>query len=137
MNKEADTMSDTEMARTGPEMTVAEQAMLDVQKGLQAMARRAQQLVKSDPTVEEITDYDRRRFGMAVRFEVDVCIPLPDLKRELNLIRAELTNCIAILERSGSGNERRKMVHSRLRDIRGELKYQRQERNEQDSRLPK
>jgi hypothetical protein len=74
-------MSDPEMARTGPEMTVAEQAMLDVQKGLQAMAKRAQQLGKSDPTVEEITDYDRRRFGMAVRFEVDVCIPLPDLKR--------------------------------------------------------
>lgn len=119
------------------EMTVAEQASMDLQKGLQAMAKRAQQFGEKDPTIEEITPYDRRRFGMAVRFEVDVCIPLPDLKRELNLIRAEMTNCIAILERNGSGNERRKMVHSRLRDVRGELKYQRQERNEQGSRLPK
>ncbi len=118
------------------ELTVAEQAMIDVQQGLKAMAKRAQQLGQSDPTVEEITDYDRRRFGRAVRFEVDVCIPLPDLKRELNMIRAEITNCIAILERSGSGNERRKMVHSRLRDVRGELKYQREERKEHVSRLP-
>lgn len=114
------------------DMTVAEQAMIDVQRGLDAMAKRAQQFGKPDPTVEEITDYDRRRFGQAVRFEVDVCIPIAALKSELNMVRAQITNCIAILERSGSGNERRRMVHSLLRDVRAELKYQRQERNEQD-----
>lgn len=49
------------------DLTVAEAAMLDLQRERQAMAKRAATFGKPDPTVEEITDYDRRRFGQAVR----------------------------------------------------------------------
>lgn len=119
------------------DLSVTEQAIIDLQRERDAMARRAAQFKQTDPTVEQITDYDRRRFGQAVRFEIDVCIPVDDLKHELNMIRAEITNCIAILERKGTGNERRKMVHSRLSDVRGELRFLRQERELQENRLIK
>ncbi|MFO1080812.1 MAG: hypothetical protein U1E23_09330 [Reyranellaceae bacterium] len=110
------------------DLSVAEAAVLDLQREAIAMAKRASIFSKPDPTVEEITDYDRRRFGQAVRLSIDVCVPLPDLKRDLVTIRAEIGNCLAILEQSGSGNERRKLVHSRLGDLRAELFYRRRER---------
>lgn len=98
------------------------------------MAKRAMTLGTPDPTIEEITDYDRRHFGTAVRFEIDVCGNIQDLKKDINTIRAELTNCLVTLEQNAPGNVRRHMVHSRLASLRAELKFRRKERNDQGFR---
>lgn len=116
--------------------TVAEKANEDFQKGMDALARRAMALGMSDPTVNEITEYDRRAFGQAVRFEIDVCQPIPQLKQELNSIRAALTNCLVLLEQNASANTRRRMVHSDLTGLRSELKYRRNERKSREARQP-
>jgi hypothetical protein len=117
-------------------LTVTEAAILDLQQQGEAMAKRAMTLGQADPTVEEITEYDRRRFGTAVRFEIDVCQPLHDIKREINMIRGELTNCLAILEQKASGNARRHMVHMHLASLRGELRFERLERKSREKRQP-
>jgi hypothetical protein len=114
--------------RASPAPTVAEEAMADFQRGLEKMSQRAMALGMSDPTLDEITDFQRAAFGQAVRFEIDVCQPLPVLKRELNSIRAELTNCLVMLEQNASGNTRRRMVHSALSMMRIGLKHERRER---------
>jgi len=117
--------------------TVAEMANEDFQKGLERLSQRAMALGMSDPTINEITEYDRRAFGQAVRFEIDVCQPIPQLKQELNSIRAALTNCLVLLEQNASGNTRRRMVHSDLTGLRSELKYRRNERKSREARQPK
>lgn len=122
--------------RDKPGQTVTEAAVADVQRGLDQMAKLAMKFGQADPTVEEITEFDRIAFGQAVRFEIDVCQPLPALKQELNTIRAQLTNCLALLEQNVNANTRRRMVHSTLTSLRGELKYRRQERKQQKMRQP-
>lgn len=122
--------------RDKPGQTVTEAAVADVQRGLDQMVKLAMKFGQVDPTVEEITEFDRIAFGQAVRFEIDVCQPLPTLKQELNTIRAQLTNCLALLEQNVNANTRRRMVHSTLTSLRGELKYRRQERKQQKMRQP-
>lgn len=118
------------------DLSVTTAALTDLAEQQEAMARRAVVLGKPDPTLPEITEYDRRRFGQAVRFEIDVCQHMADLKSDLNTIRAELTNCLAVLEQKTTGNVRRHMVHSHLAALRGELKFRRDERKSRDKRLP-
>lgn len=117
-------------------LTVTEAAILDLQRQGEAMAKRAMTLGQADPTVDEITEYDRRRFGTAVRFEIDVCGHLQDLKADLNKIRGELTNCLAILEQKASANARRHMVHMHLAALRVDLRYDRTERKVREKRQP-
>jgi hypothetical protein len=113
------------------ELTPTEAAIIDLEKGREAMARLAQKLGKSDPAVDEIPDWVMRSIGTAVRFEVDVTTPLADLKRELNTIRAEMTNCLATLDSGQEINTRRHQVHMRLSGLRAHLKYERDERKNQ------
>lgn len=120
----------------GRELTVAEAALMDLQRQEEAIARRAMQLGSNDPTIEQVTEYDRRLFGTPVRLELDVTIPLPQLKQEINAIRAQLTNCLATLEQDASTNTRRHMVHSRLCALRAQLRADREERKRREKRLP-
>lgn len=97
-------------------MTAGEAAALDFQRQKEAMAQRMQSfgIVKATPGEDEITDYDRRLYGRPIRIEVDCAIPIPDLKRQLNTIRAELTNALIELETERPANDRRFTVHRRL-----------------------
>jgi hypothetical protein len=117
-------------------LTVTESAIIDLQRQEEAIAKRAMQLGSSDPTIEKITEYDLRLFGTPVRFEIDVTIPIPQLKREINSIRAQLTNCLATLEQSSGTNTRRHMVHSKLCALRAQLHADRDERKRREKRLP-
>lgn len=112
------------------------QALVDLEGQREAMAKLAHKLGQPDPTIDQITDYDRRRFGTPVRFEIDACMPLTELKQELSRIRAEMTNCLATLELPASANDRRAMVHSRLVGLRVQIKVDRQERKSRESRRP-
>ena len=98
-------------------MTPAEAASIDLQRQREAMAKRAQTfgLVQDSPDEDAITEYDRRLYGRPVRIEIDVAVPMAELKRQLNTVRAELTNSILELERTERpANDRRFTVHRRL-----------------------
>lgn len=121
----------------GPTPSVTDAALRDLERQGEAMAERARKLGQADPTIEQITDYDRNLFGMPVRFEIDVTVPLPVLKQEINTIRAELANVLATLEQPGvAGNTRRHMAHSRLRSLRAHLRFDRTERKMREKRQP-
>jgi hypothetical protein len=88
----------------------------DKRKVERAARKLSRQLGAISPTVEqEITDHERTLFGRPVRIEIDVCIPIADLKKYLNQVRAELTNAIMALEKPGEDpNSRRFTAHQRL-----------------------
>jgi len=118
-------------------MTVTEAALIDLERGREAMAKRAMNLGQADPSVaEDIPEWVLRRIGTAIRFEIDVTAPLPVLKQELNTIRAELGNCLVTLEQNTSPNTRREMVHSRLTSLRIHLRFDRDERKRRENRQP-
>ena len=91
----------------------------DRRKVERAMRKRARQMGAVDPIVEEkITEYDQTLFGRPVRVELDVCIPIDDLKKLLNGVRADITNAIMVLEQSGAPNDRRFTAHQHLQRAR-------------------
>jgi hypothetical protein len=97
-----------------------------------ALKRRERTLGNSETIVmakDDITDADRDLFGRPVRFEIDVCIPITDLKRDLAEIRRRLGDCIAILERGGTQHDRRFSVHRVLSRVRATLHRQKKERD--------
>lgn len=122
------------------ELTVTERALMDLQAQGDAIAKRAMQLGTGNPTTkaddEAVSDYEKRLFGTPVRLEVDVCIPIQQLKQEINSLRAQLTNCLAILEQGGPPNTRRHMVHSRLCTQRAQMRAGREERKHREKRQP-
>lgn len=85
----------------------------DLRKVERALKRREREIGRSEVIVmgDQITEADRDLFGRPVRFEVDVCIPIADLKTLLNGIRADLGNAIKILETTGPANDRRFSAH--------------------------
>lgn len=91
---------------------------LDVQRDLRkverAMKKRARQLGADNATQPEITEHDRNLYGRPVRVEIDVCVPIGDLTKVLNGIRADITNAIMALERSGPVSDRRFAAHRQL-----------------------
>lgn len=78
---------------------------------------------------DDITAADRDLFGRPVRYEIDVCIPITDLKRDLNEIRLHLAECIKILEDGTTQHDRRFAVHRRLSRIRATLHLRKKERD--------
>lgn len=86
----------------------------DRRKVERAMRKRQREMGGDNPTRPEITNYDRTLFGRPVRIEVDVCIGIDDLRTLLNGIRADLTNAILHLERSGDPSDRRHAAHMQL-----------------------
>lgn len=109
---------------------------LDVQRNLRsverALKRRQRTLGDSETIImakDDITQADRDLFGRPVRFEIDVCIPITDLKRDLAEIRRRMGDCIAILERGGTQHDRRFSVHRILSRVRATLHRQKKERD--------
>lgn len=101
---------------------------LETQRDIRRVERakkRLERAVGSNEVIvmakNEITAYDRDLFGRPVRFEIDVCVPIDHLKTDLNMIQAELRNCIAFLETKGSTHDRRFGVHRKLSAIRAKL----------------
>jgi len=99
-----------------PALSPAETAAIDFQRQREAMAKRMQTfgVTQDAADPDTITEYDRALYGRPVRIEIDVTVPLEALKRQLNTVRAELTNAIAELERKGPAHDRRFSVHRRL-----------------------
>lgn len=99
-----------------PSLTTTEAAIVDWQHQREAMAKRMQTLgvtqAPQDP--DTITDYDRALYGRPVRIEIDVTVPIDELRRQLNSVRAGLTNAIIELERAGPAPQRRFAVHRLL-----------------------
>lgn len=103
----------------------------DLRRVERALKRRQRTLGESETIVmakEDITSSDRNLFGTPVRYEIDVCIPITDLKRDLNTIRLRLADCIKILEDGGTTHDRRFAVHRVLSRIRAELHLRKKER---------
>lgn len=108
---------------------------MDVSKDLRrverALKRRQRILGESETIVmakDDITESDRNLFGRPVRYEIDVCIPITDLKRDLNEIRLRLADCIKILEDGGTTHDRRFAVHRVLSRVRASLHLRKKER---------
>lgn len=118
-------MSDTSIAaKTVTPMDIER----DRRKVERAMAKRSRQMSAVNPIVEEkISDYDRTLFGRPVRIEIDVCIPIDDLRKLLNGVRADLTNAIMALEQSGDPNSRRFTAHQQLQRARAKAYVLRQD----------
>lgn len=79
-----------------------------------AMRKKVRQLGGDDATRPEITEHDRNLYGRPVRIEIDVCVPIGDLTKMLNGIRADITNAIMALERVGTVSDRRFAAHRQL-----------------------
>src|SRR4029078_11061056 len=97
-----------------------------------ALRRRERTLGSSETIVmgkEDITAADRDLFGHPVPCEIHVCIPLTDLKRDLNEIRLRLADCIKILEDGGTAHDRRFAVHRLLSRMRASLAVRKKERD--------
>lgn len=75
----------------------------------------------------EITETDRNLFGRPVRFEVDVCVPIEHLRKDLNMMKADLADCLRVLDMGGSAHDRRFGVHRKLSAIRAKLSLRKKE----------
>ena len=121
-------------------MTIAVEvaAVKDFEREKRRMARRAKALGIEPPNpADEISDYDRNSaLGRAVRLEVDVCIPLAELKLNLQSIRNEATNALAAIERYATGSEKRKAAHWAIGRAKSEIYYRKREREIRDLRKP-
>lgn len=109
---------------------------LDVSRDLRrverALKRREKTLGNSETIVmakDDISKADRDLFGTPVRFEIDVCIPITDLKNDLAEIRRRLADCQAIIDRGGTMHDRRFAVHRVLSRIRATLHRNKRERD--------
>jgi hypothetical protein len=122
-----------------PSLTPTEAAIVDLEHTKAAMAKRMQTfgVTQDAADPDTITDYDRALYGRPVRIEIDVCVPIAELRRQLNTVRAELTNAIAELERSGPANDRRFSVHRRLCGAKVAVYQSRQEIKRRKSSLQK
>ena len=103
----------------------------DLRRVERALKRRQRTLGESETIVmarDEITESDRNLFGRPVRFEIDVCIPITDLKKEINELRLRLADCITILESEGTQHDRRFAVHRVLSRIRATLHLEKKRR---------
>lgn len=85
----------------------------DRRKVERAMRKREQEVGRSETILmgEKITEDDLDLFGRPVRIEIDVCVPIADLKTLLNGIKADLMNAIKVLELTSPANDRRFSAH--------------------------
>lgn len=85
----------------------------DLRKVERALKKREKEIGRSEVIQmgDRITESDRDLFGRPVRIEVDVCVPIADLKTLLNGIRADLGDAIKVLEKTGPANDRRFSAH--------------------------
>ena len=113
-------------------------AMKDLRRVERAAARRAKALGIEPPSpTDEISDHERASaLGRAVRLEVDVCIPLAELKLNLQSIRNEAMNALAAIDRYATGSEKRKAAHWAMGKAKSEIYYRKRERQVRELRKP-
>lgn len=108
------------------------EATKDLRRVERALQRRERVLGKNEAIVmsDEITETDKRLFGRPVRFEIDVCAPVAQLKADINDIRLRLAECIKILEeeKGWTAHDRRFSVHRKLSAVRAGIYLRRKER---------
>lgn len=120
-------------------MAVQEQAMKSVRSAERAAQRRAKVLgiEQPAPASDEVSDYERNSaLGRAVRLEIDVCIPLAELRKNLASVRNEVTNALLEMDRCPSPADKRKGVHWAVSRAKGEIYYRKREREMRDLRKP-
>ena len=108
-------------------LLVQEAALRQLRKEEKAMVKR-RKILGEEPAVvmDEISDYDRASFGRAVRIEIDVCVPLSDLRKMLQDARNEINNALVAMDRGGPPNDQRHAAHRALSRAKGAIYYQRQ-----------
>jgi hypothetical protein len=119
-------------------MAVQEQAMKSVRNAERAAARRAKALgVELPKASDEVTDYERQSaLGRAVRLEIDVCIPLAELRKNLASVRNEINNALAEMDKFPAPEDQRKAVHWKISKAKSEIYYRKKERETRDLRAP-
>jgi hypothetical protein len=87
----------------------------------EALARRHAQFSinrrgegKEPPAEAPIAESDKTLYGRPVRMEVDVCVPLADLRKLLIGIRADIADAILMLDRPGTPHDRRFAAYLKL-----------------------
>lgn len=87
----------------------------------EALARRREQFsinrrgtTTAEPVEPLIPESDKNLYGRPVRIEVDVCVPLPELRKLLIGIRADIADAILCLDRPGEAHDRRFAAHIKL-----------------------
>ena len=113
--------------------------MKDLRKVERAARRRekALGLTPAPPASEDVSDYERNSaLGRAVRLEIDVCIPLAELKKNLASVGNEITNALAAFEKFPSAADKRKAAHWALSRAKAEVYYRKREREMRDLRKP-
>src|SRR5512139_1415891 len=105
-------------------------AMKNLRNVERAAKRRAKALgIESKPQVEEISEYDRNSaLGRAVRLEIDVCVPMAELRKNLASVRNEITNALAALDNFPSLTDKLHAVHWALSRAKAEIYYRKRER---------
>lgn len=113
-------------------------AMKDLKKVERAAMRRAKVLgIEPEKPSEEVSEYERNSaLGRAVRLEVDVCIPLAELKKNLMSVRNEVADALAAMEKFPNAADKRKAVHWSLGRAKAEIYYRKREREMRDLRKP-
>lgn len=112
--------------------------MKSVRNAERAAARRMK-VLGIEPTTpgDEVTDYERNSaVGRAVRLEIDVCIPLAELRKNLASVRNEVMNALAEMDKFPSPEDQRKAVHWKISKAKGEIYYRKREREVRDRRTP-
>ncbi len=119
-------------------MAVQERAMKSVRSAERAAARRAKVLgIEQPPATDEVSDYERNSaLGRAVRLEIDVCIPIAELRKNLLSVRNEVTNALAEMDRCPDAANKRTGVHWAVSRAKGEIYYRKREREVRDLRKP-
>lgn len=119
-------------------MAVEIAAMKDLRKERRRVLRRAKVLgLEIDKGTDEVSEADRESMiGRAVRIEVDVCIPLAELKANLMTIKNEAMNALAAIERYATGHEKRYAAHGAMSKAKSEIYYRKRSREVRDLRKP-
>lgn len=119
-------------------MAVEVAAMKDLKKVERAIQRRRKALgIEVVPANEELSEFDRNSaLGRAVRLEIDVCIPLAELRKNLMSVRNEVTNALAALDRYSDLRDKLQAAHWALGRAKAEIYYRKREREVRDLRKP-
>lgn len=119
-------------------MAVEVAAMKNLKNVERAAKRRAKVLgIESKPQVEELSEHDRNSaLGRAVRLEIDVCIPLAELRKNLASVRNEVSNALAALDKFPMLTDKLHAAHWALGRAKAEIYYRKREREVRDLRKP-
>lgn len=118
-------------------MAVEAAAMKDLRKVERAALRKAKALgIEPEAVQDDINEYDRASYGRAVRLEIDVCIPIADLRKDLQSARNKINDALAAIDKYPTPDEKRHASHRLLSRAKAEIYYRKREREMRDLRKP-